>query len=30
MDMGNMYHKLGYISESLKYFSLALSLEKKI
>jgi len=30
MDMGHMYHKLGYISESLKYFTLALSLEKKI
>lgn len=30
MDMGNMYHKLGYVAESLKYFSLALSLEKKM
>lgn len=30
MEMGNMYHKLGQINEALKYFSLAMSLEKKM
>jgi hypothetical protein len=25
-----MYHKLGSVSESIKYFSLALQLEKKM
>lgn len=30
MEMGNMYHKLGQINDALKYFSLAMSLEKKM
>lgn len=30
LEMGNMYHKLGSVSESLKYFSLAIQLEKKM
>lgn len=30
MEMGNMYHKIGNVTESLKYFTLALSLKKKI
>ncbi len=30
MEIGNMYYKIGAISDSLKYFSLAISLEKKI
>lgn len=30
MEMGNMYQKLGQINEALRYFTSALSLEKKI
>lgn len=30
MEMGNMYHKLGQTNDALKYFSLAMSLEKKM
>lgn len=30
LEMGNMYHKLGDVSESIKFFNLALQLEKKI
>lgn len=30
MDIGNLYSKCGAISDSLKYFSLAIALEKKI
>ena len=30
LEMGSMYHKLGSVSESIKYFSLALQLEKKM
>ncbi len=30
LEMGNMYHKLGSVAESIKYFSLALQLEKKM
>lgn len=30
LEMGNMYHKLGEIKESIKFFNLALQLEKKI
>lgn len=30
MEMGDMYHKLGQTNEALKYFSLAMSLEKKM
>jgi transcriptional regulator with XRE-family HTH domain len=30
MEMGNMYHRLGQTNEALGYFTLALSLEKKI
>ena len=30
MEIGNMYYKMGDISDSLKYFTLAISLEKKI
>jgi tetratricopeptide (TPR) repeat protein len=30
MEMGNMYQKLGQINESLRYFTSALSIEKKI
>lgn len=30
MEIANVYHDLGYISESLKYFSLAISLKNKI
>jgi len=28
--MGSMYHKLASVAESLKYFSLAIQLEKKM
>ena len=30
LQMGSMYHKLGSVSESIKYFSLAIQLEKKM
>lgn len=30
MEMGNMYYKLGEISESIKYFTLAMNIEKKM
>ncbi|MGH4123119.1 MAG: helix-turn-helix domain-containing protein [Clostridium sp.] len=30
LEMGSMYHKLGSVAESIKYFSLALQLEKKM
>lgn len=30
LEMGNMYHKLGETSEALKYFTLAMGIEKKI
>jgi tetratricopeptide (TPR) repeat protein len=30
MELGNMYHKLGQINDAIKYFTLALSLEKKM
>jgi len=30
LEMGNMYHKLGEIKEAIKFFNLALQLEKKI
>jgi tetratricopeptide (TPR) repeat protein len=30
IEMGNMYHKLGHVDDSLKYFSLAMTLEKKM
>ena len=30
LEMGSMYHKLDSVAESLKYFSLALQLEKKM
>jgi len=30
LEMGSMYHKLGSVAESLKYFSLAMQLEKKM
>ena len=30
MEMGNMYYKMGDISEAIKYFTLAISLQKKI
>ena len=30
MEMGNMYHKLGQINDALKYFTLAMALEKKM
>jgi tetratricopeptide (TPR) repeat protein len=30
MEMGSMYHSLGQINDSLRYFSLALSIEKKM
>jgi len=30
LEMGSMYHKLGSVSESLKYFSLAMQLEKRM
>lgn len=30
LDMGNMYFKLGEIRDSLKYFNLAINIEKKI
>jgi Tetratricopeptide repeat. len=30
MEMGNMYHKLGQISDAIKYFTLAIALEKKM
>ncbi|MBZ9688879.1 helix-turn-helix domain-containing protein [Clostridium estertheticum] len=30
LEMGSMYHKLGSVAESIKYFSLAIQLEKKM
>ena len=30
IDMGHLYHKLGSIADSLKYFNLALAVDKKI
>lgn len=30
IDMGNMYYKLGSISDSLKYFNLAFCVDKRI
>lgn len=30
IDMGNMYHKMNEISDSLKYFNLAMNLEKRM
>ena len=30
LEMGNMYHKLGHIADSIKYFSFAIQLEKKM
>lgn len=30
MEMGNMYHKIGDISEAIKYFTLAIGLKKRI
>lgn len=30
LEMGNMYHDIGYIRESLRFFSLAISLKKKL
>ena len=30
IDMGNLYYKLGDTAESLKYFNLALAVDKKI
>ena len=30
LEMGSMYHKLGIISDSIKYFSFAIQLEKKM
>ena len=30
MEMGNMYHKLGQISDAIRYFTLAMALEKKM
>ena len=30
LEMGNMYHKLGSVVESIKYFSLSIQLEKKM
>ncbi|WP_029450920.1 helix-turn-helix domain-containing protein [Clostridium algidicarnis] len=30
MEMGNMYYKMGDISEAIKYFTLAIGLQKKI
>jgi len=30
LEMGNMYHKLDSVAESLKYFSLAIQLEKRM
>jgi tetratricopeptide (TPR) repeat protein len=30
IEMGNMYHKLGQTADALKYFTLALALEKKM
>ena len=29
-DMGQLYYKLGSIADSLKYFNLALAVDKKI
>ncbi|MGV8983580.1 helix-turn-helix domain-containing protein [Clostridium sp.] len=30
LEMGSMYHKLGSVAESIKYFSLAIQLQKKM
>jgi transcriptional regulator with XRE-family HTH domain len=30
LEMGNMYHKLAHIADSIKYFSFAIQLEKKM
>ena len=30
LEMGSMYHKLGSVAESIKYFSLAIQIEKKM
>lgn len=30
IEMGNMYHKLGHVNDSIKYLSLAMLLEKKL
>lgn len=30
MEMGNMYHRMGNVSESIKYFNFAIQLEKKM
>jgi len=30
LEMGSMYHKLGNVADSIKYFSLAIQLEKKM
>jgi transcriptional regulator with XRE-family HTH domain len=30
LEMGNMYHKLGQVNDSIKYLSLAMTLEKKL
>ncbi len=30
LEMGSMYHKLGHVSDSIKYLSLAIQLEKKM
>ncbi len=29
LEMGSMYHKLGNVADSIKYFSLAIQLEKR-
>lgn len=30
LEMGNMYHRIGDVSEAIKYFTLAISLQKKM
>ncbi|MCJ7691392.1 MAG: transcriptional regulator, partial [Clostridiaceae bacterium] len=30
LEMGSMYHKLGNVADSIKYFSFAIKLEKKM